>query len=73
MWSAQNGQLGLKLALEKHPDLVILDIILPELSGIEVCRKIKGDPALADTFVVLLSGVATSIAANREGFGHGRG
>ena len=71
VWGAENGQQGLNLAQEKYPDVVILDITLPDLNGIEVCRRIKGYPALADTFVVLLSGVATSPAATVRGLDTG--
>jgi CheY-like chemotaxis protein len=35
-----------------------LDVLLPDFSGVEVCRQIKADPALSDVFVVLISGVA---------------
>jgi PAS domain S-box-containing protein len=71
VWSAENGQQGLKLTEERHPDVVILDIVLPDISGIEICRQIKSDPALADTFVVLLSGVATGPAATVRGLDTG--
>jgi DNA-binding response OmpR family regulator/putative methionine-R-sulfoxide reductase with GAF domain len=39
--SAQNGTLGLKLAIENKPDLIILDINLPEISGLEVMKELK--------------------------------
>lgn len=39
--TAQDGRLGLSKALEEKPDLVILDVTLPEIDGIEVCRKIR--------------------------------
>ena len=41
--SATEGQEGLQLALEKAPDLVLLDIMLPGLSGYDVCRKLKAE------------------------------
>jgi len=39
--SASDGHAGLKLALEDSPDLVLLDIMLPGLSGYDICRKVK--------------------------------
>lgn len=59
---AATGKQGLQLVAEKQPDLVILDVVLPDISGIEVCRQIKTNPALTDVFVLLLSGEATSAA-----------
>ena len=38
-----NGVQGLQLALEKKPDLILLDIMLPEINGYEICRKIKNE------------------------------
>lgn len=38
-----------------HPDLVILDLMMPRISGIEVCRKIKEDPETRDILVLILS------------------
>jgi len=56
---AATGQQGLKLAQTRHPDLVLLDVGLPDMSGVEVCRQIKNDPSLKDVFVALCSGEAT--------------
>ena len=52
---AATGQDGLRLAQEWKPDLVLLDVMLPDLNGVEVCRRIKADPQLATTHVVILS------------------
>lgn len=41
--SASDGQEGLRLAIEIHPALIILDLILPKLAGEEVCRAIRED------------------------------
>lgn len=41
--SAQRGDSGLRMAIEHEPDLVILDVMLPEMDGIEVCQKIRAN------------------------------
>jgi DNA-binding response OmpR family regulator len=52
---ASDGHEALDLAREYHPDLVLLDVMLPDLSGMDVCRKIKDDPELSSTTVVMLT------------------
>jgi two-component system, OmpR family, phosphate regulon response regulator PhoB len=46
---------GLKLAREKKPDLVLLDLMLPDASGTEVCKSLKQDPATRDIQVLILT------------------
>ncbi len=41
---AASGQEGLRVARESHPELILLDLMLPDISGIEVCRALKKDP-----------------------------
>jgi PAS domain S-box-containing protein len=67
VWKASTGRQGLELAREKHPDLVLLDVLLPDLNGNEVCKQIKADPALRDIFVVLISGGAMNTTHKVEG------
>ena len=50
-----DGLNGLRLVEREKPDLVILDIMLPGQSGLDVCRKIKGNPDLKDTPVIIIS------------------
>lgn len=50
---------GLDLILERKPDLVLSDVDLPDFSGIDLCRKIKGDPGLDGTYVILISNSST--------------
>jgi two-component system, OmpR family, phosphate regulon response regulator PhoB len=52
---ASEGLEALDLAREYHPDLVLLDVMLPDVSGMDVCRKIKDDPELSSTTVVMLT------------------
>ncbi len=53
--SATDGEEGLKLAQKKRPSLVILDLMLPMIDGLEVCRRIKKDPQTACIPVVILT------------------
>jgi len=41
--SATDGETGYQLAIEKRPDLVILDVMLPNMSGLEICKKLRGE------------------------------
>ncbi|HOK35208.1 MAG TPA: response regulator [Candidatus Pacearchaeota archaeon] len=52
---AEDGEQGLKKVQEEGPDLVLLDLILPGMDGFEVLKKIKENPAIADTKVIVLS------------------
>ena len=56
--TAEDGEIALRLAREKKPDLVLLDMILPKLSGPEVLRQLKKDPATAGIPVVVLSSLS---------------
>lgn len=52
---AEDGQHGLELIKEKKPDLVLLDLVLPELHGLEVLKKIRSDETTKDIPVLILS------------------
>ena len=52
---AQNGQEAISLLQQQRPDLVILDIILPHINGIQVCRYIRTSPALASVPILFLT------------------
>lgn len=51
---AANGPDALKMA-EKNPDLILLDVMMPEMDGFETCRRLKEDPSLCDIPVIFLS------------------
>jgi len=53
--SAADGGAGVKLAGKNRPDLIILDIMLPEMDGFEVCRRLKSDSSTADVPIIFLS------------------
>ena len=50
-----NGQEGLNLLRARSFDLVVLDIVMPEMDGIETCRRIRADPALARIPILFLT------------------
>jgi len=52
---ASNGEEAVALARELHPELVLLDVMMPRLDGFEACLKIKEDPATSDIVVVMLT------------------
>lgn len=55
--AAINGRLALELIRNTQPDLVLLDIRMPEMDGYEVCRRLKEDRKLADIPVIFISGL----------------
>src|SRR6202051_2582136 len=61
--TANNGPTALALCAAEHPDLVLLDVMMPGMDGFEVCRQLKADPATADIPVVMVT--ALSDAADR--------
>jgi two-component system phosphate regulon response regulator PhoB len=61
---AVDGEEALALAREHRPQLILLDVMMPGLSGFEVCRALKDDPITAQATVVMLS--ARTQEADRE-------
>jgi two-component system phosphate regulon response regulator PhoB len=53
--SALSGGVGLAMAREESPDLVLLDVMLPDLSGTEVCKKLRSDPLTAELPILMLT------------------
>ena len=52
---AADGNEALEVARRERPELILLDIQMPGLSGLEVCRMLKDDPATSDLMVVMLT------------------
>ena len=67
--SAENGRIGFERAKSDPPDLVCLDISMPEESGIRFYRQLRDDPQLAATPVIIVSGV-TGLGGDPEPFKH---
>ena len=68
---ATTGHEGLEQVRTSKPDLVLLDVRLPDMGGMEVCQQIKSDPNLRDVLVILCSGDALSSADKVDGLGTG--
>ncbi len=52
---AGNGQVAVETARKYRPDVVLLDIMMPVMDGVEACRQLRGAPELANTFIVFLT------------------
>ncbi|MFN2465480.1 MAG: response regulator [Candidatus Dormibacteria bacterium] len=70
--TATSGSEALAQIRNRHPDVVVLDAMMPEMSGIEVCRRVRQDKALRDAHVIILTANAgfreTSQEAGADGF-----
>lgn len=53
--TAENGQEGLKMAKEMKPDLIVLDIMMPIMDGVEVCRQLRANPDFDNTIITFLT------------------
>jgi DNA-binding response OmpR family regulator len=53
--TAQNGAEALRQVRSEHPDLVVLDLMLPEMDGLEVCKKLRGAPQTAMLPIIMLT------------------
>ena len=57
---AHDGEAGVAAALERRPDLILMDIQLPKISGLEAIRRLRADPATAATPIVAITSFALS-------------
>jgi DNA-binding response OmpR family regulator len=64
LFQAENGEQALDLARREVPDVIVLDIMMPGMDGLEVCRKIRAIPALANSYVILLT--ALGLQSDRQ-------
>jgi len=62
---AYNGQEGLDKIRANPPDAVVLDVMMPEKDGYEVCRELKADDRYVDIPIVLLTAVASHVTSTR--------
>lgn len=66
--SAYDGVEGLELARKEKPDLILLDLIMPEKSGIKMFQELKGEPELRKIPVVVVSGVSEVTGVDFKNF-----
>lgn len=64
---ASTGGMGVKAALNDVPDLIISDVLMPDLDGYELCRQLKADPATSHVPILLLT-AKTGVESRLEGF-----
>jgi two-component system cell cycle response regulator len=62
--TAENGREALDKAFSENPDLILLDILMPELNGFEVTRKLKKDPRTKNIPIILVTGLDTPESRN---------
>lgn len=63
--AAYGGIEGLEKAKAEKPDLIVLDVMMPDKDGYSVCKELKADPALCDIPVLLLTAVVSHISTTR--------
>ena len=56
--TAANGDEAIKIALEFQPDLILLDIMMPDMDGYEVCRRLRKYPSLSKTKIIMVTAKA---------------
>jgi CheY-like chemotaxis protein len=54
--TAQTGEEALRVCRSEHPDLVLLDIAIPEKDGYKICKELKEDPQTKDILVIFMTG-----------------
>lgn len=64
---AQTGEQALKSARKNIPDLILLDIVLPDMDGLEICRILKTDDYTSGIFICIISGEKTTSSDQSEG------
>ena len=55
LFFAQDGIVALDIVRKEEPDIVLLDVMMPKMNGMEVCRRVKKELGLNDVFIVLLT------------------
>ena len=64
--TAISGEMGIALAMETPPDLILLDVMMPRIDGFETCRRLKAEPRLKDVPVIFIT-AASELESELEG------
>lgn len=70
VYEAADGVDGLEKAIEHHPDAIILDVMMPRMDGLTMCRELRQNPAMAELPVIMVSG-KTDFGAEQAGLDAG--
>lgn len=68
IFEASDGDESIELVRSVRPDVVVLDMVMPGRSGIDVLAEVRQDPELADTFVILCSATSVKLDEELDGF-----
>src|SRR5260370_3322000 len=71
VFTAQSARRALEITSTLRTDIIICDVVMPEMNGMELCRRLKQDPHTSPTPVLLVSAVRKEEAALLEGFAAG--
>ncbi len=69
--AAHSGKEGIKLARQEHPDVILLDVVMPEMDGYEVCKRLKTNEKTRNIHVILISAYETDSKNKVKGFSAG--
>ena len=62
--TAENGEIALEIIQEEKPNLVFLDVMMPKMNGMEVCRRVKKELGLEEVYIVLLTAKGQEVGAD---------
>ena len=66
-FTAENGEQALEIINEENPQLVFLDVMMPKLNGMEVCRRVKKELALDQVYIILLTAKGQELDRQKGG------
>lgn len=65
VYEAPDGEIGLKMALEKLPDIIVLDLLMPKMNGLEMLKKLRGDAWGKKAPVIILTALEEDDEINK--------
>ena len=71
VYSAKDGEEGFELINKEHPDLVISDMLMPKIHGVDLCKTIRATPELKKTKIIMMTGVYKGRFGLEEAFDSG--